>query len=44
MVSVAADPQPSAGEPRFVESSLYLSGEPDHPYRRVYGWVPAGGG
>lgn len=44
VLRLSAEPQPAAGRPLFVESSLYLSGEPDHPYRRVYGWVPAGGG
>jgi uncharacterized membrane protein len=38
-----ADPQPTAAEPTFVSVTLKRRPEEtDVPYRRVYGWIPAG--
>jgi len=43
VLRLIVSPPPSAARPAFVTADLYLTGEPDRPYRRVYGWIPAGG-
>jgi hypothetical protein len=40
ILPLRATPPPRRGEPVFVSVALYLAEDPNHVYRRVYGWIP----
>lgn len=41
VVELQATPEPPPGQPLAVRAELFRRGQPDIPYRHVYGWVRA---